>query len=143
LVSPFHSFGFGSFAPRSAKGKYHRCGDRVVYGWSSSEVAFMGMHEISGACVPQQLVREKLLLPVRSFTVATFVDLVRRGVFQREEINSPDMLVLAMQREGVLGVWVESVVHAAEYVLVLNAAHHAINKVSVVRTQLLTNGIHY
>lgn len=143
LVHPMLSFGAASLTPRSVPGKYHQAGDRVLYGWSSSEVAFMSMHEIAGAHAPRQLLREKIRLPIYSNQILTITDCVSVGMMSASDVSAPRSLVALMRRHELLGVWAESAVQAGEYVLVLNGSHPDVERVGVVRSQMLTRGMHY
>lgn len=143
LVHPLHSLVYASFTPRLREGRFHLPGDRVLYGWSSSEVAFQVMYETTGCYLPSQLVREKLRLPLFPNRVVPLVDSMRQSQITHDDLRYPRKLVSRLAELDILGIWLESRTVPSASVLVLNAGHAGMAQVEVVSSQVLTKGVHY
>lgn len=138
LVRPLQSFAYRSVLPSAAAGKYHDKGDRVIYGWSSSEVAFLSMLELTGAHAPAQLVREKLLLPSSSNKIMGLSELLASGIFEKKDLPSRTKLSRLMKRKGLLGIWLASELMPSEQILILNPDAHEFSEVKVVASRSLS-----
>lgn len=140
LVRPLQSFAYGSVISSMAGGKYHEAGDRVMYGWSSSEMAFMSMLIATGGHAPLQLVREKLRLPPTAGRIESLSACLASGAIPAAEVDPLSQLCGAMKRRGLLGVWVESELMPSEHVLVLNPDAPSFAEVSVASSSIVSRG---
>lgn len=138
LVRPLQSFAYSSVISSTVAGKYHNVGDRVIYGWSSSEMAFMSLLALTGAHPPLQLVREKLCLPALPESIPSLSACLANGVIRQAELSPSSNLSGAMKREGLLGVWVKSEFMPSEHILVLNPDAPAFSGVTILNSCTLS-----
>lgn len=140
LVRPMQSFAYCSVISSSLAGKYHDAGDRVIYGWSSSEMAFMSLLNLTGSHPPTQLIREKILLPLSPSRIASLSTCLTNGTIRRADLSPPSRLAGVMKREGLLGVWVKSALMPSEHILVLNPDAPTFADVTVLSTLTVSRG---
>lgn len=140
LVRPLQTFAYSSVISSSLAGKYHDVGDRVIYGWSSSEMAFMSLLNLTGSHPPTQLIREKIQLPLSPNRIASLSTCLANGAIRRADLNSPSRLAGVMRREGLLGVWVKSELMPSEHILVLNPDAPTFADVTVLSSCTVSRG---
>lgn len=140
LVRPLQGLAYASVIPSSLPGRYHEAGECVVYGWSSSEMAFLSLLDLTGPHPPLQLVREKLQLPTRSGRIETLAVLQADGSLGRADAEPPSRLLGAMKRKGLLGVWVPAGLMPSEHILVLNPDAPAFADVALLHACTVSRG---
>lgn len=140
LVRPLQSFAYSSVISSSLGGKYHDVGDRVIYGWSSSEMAFMSLLHLTGSHPPTQLIREKIQLPVSASRIASLSTWLANGTIAPEDLSPLSRLSSVMKREGLLGVWAKSEFMPSEHILVLNPDAPSFAEVSVLSSCTVSRG---
>lgn len=140
LVRPLQSFAYCSVISSSLAGKYHDVGDRVIYGWSSSEMAFMSLLSLAGTHSPTQLIREKIQLPFLPSRIASLSTHLTNGTIRQADICPMTGLTGVMKREGLLGIWVKSEFMPSEHILVLNPDAPAFAEVSVLSSCTVSRG---
>lgn len=140
LVRPLQSFAYSSVISSSLPGKYHDAGDRVIYGWSSSEIAFMSLLTLTGSHPPLQLIREKIQLPLLPGKIASLTACLTNGILRQADLSPLSGLSGVMKREGLLGVWVKSEIMPSEHVLVLNPDAPAFSDITVLSSCTVSRG---
>ncbi len=140
LVRPLQSFAYSSVLSSSLPGRYHGAGDRVIYGWSSSEIAFMSLLSLAGTHPPTQLIREKIQLPVLPGKIASLATYLANGTIRQSDLSPSSGLSGVMKREDLLGVWVNSELMPTEHVLVLNPDAAGFSEVAVLSSCTMSRG---
>jgi len=143
LVRPLQSFSYSATTASAAAGHYHEAGDRVLYGWSSSEMAFLSLLDLAGGHSPTQMVREKIWLPKLPGKIMSLPSCLANGVFRHRELDPASRMIQLMKREGLLGVWVNSGFMSSAQVLVLNPDDPAFMEVTLLSAITVVRGSVY
>lgn len=144
LVRPLQSFAYSAAVASTTAGRYHEAGDRVVYGWSSSEMAFLSLLDLTGRHPPIQMVREKIRLPKLPSKIVHLSNCLESGVFHPQEMRrNPSCLIRQMKRKELLGVWIHSELMPSEQVLVLNPDDPAFMEVTLLSATTVVRGSVY
>lgn len=136
LVRPLQRFDYGSILPSTSAGKYHCVGDRVLYGWSSSEMAFLSLAELAGSSQPSELIREKLTLPQVPDKVMTLAECMAADLVRPDALSPARNISRLLRRLGLLGLWVDSELMPSESVLILNPDEPSFADITVTSTRL-------
>ena len=143
LVRPLQSFSYSAVAACATAGRYHEVGERVIYGWSSSEMAFLSLLDLAGCHPPTQMIREKILLPKLPGKIEHLSRCLARGIFRSDELDRRSGLIRLMKREKLLGVWAKSDLMPSEHVLVLNPDDPEFGQVTLLSSTTVARGSVY
>ncbi len=141
LVRPLQRLDYGGILASASAGKYHNAGDRVVYAWSSSEMAFLSLADLAGSSQPSELIRERLALPLTPGKIVTLAECITSGLFKPDALIPTRNWSRLVKQHGLLGMWVESELMPSESVLILNPDDAEFSSIAVTGTRMVASRV--